>query len=330
MIDFEWPLVALALPLPWLVRRLLKPAPLQREAALRVPFIEDFMHAGRTGRRARPAARWLLWLAVLAWLMLVLAGMRPQWLGELEQIPVSGRDLMLAVDLSGSMQEEDFILRGERVDRLTATKAVAGEFIERRVGDRIGLILFGEQAYLQAPLTFDRETVHTFLQESVIGLAGKATAIGDAIGLAVKRLRERDSKNRVLILLTDGANTAGAVDPLEAADLAAQEGLKIHTIGVGADAVLIRDLFGLRRVNPSAELDEDSLKAIAGRTGGRYFRARDTGELEKIYEMLDRLEPVQGEPKQFRPRRALYFWPLAFAVLIAGALSWSRIRHRPA
>lgn len=330
MIDFEWPLVALALPLPWLVRRLLKPAPLRREAALRVPFIEDFMRADSTRRLARSPARWLIWLAVLAWLMLVLAGMRPQWLGELVQIPVSGRDLMLAVDLSGSMQEEDFILRGDRVDRLTATKAVAGEFIERRVGDRIGLILFGEQAYLQAPLTFDRETVHTFLEESVIGLAGKATAIGDAIGLAVKRLRERDSKNRVLILLTDGANTAGAVEPLEAADLAAHEGLRIHTIGVGADEVLIRDLFGLRRVNPSADLDEDTLKAIAGRTGGRYFRARDAGELEKIYEMLDRLEPVAGDPKQFRPRRALFYWPLAFAVLLAAALSWSRIRNRPA
>lgn len=325
MIHFEWPLVALALPLPWLVRRALKPAGERREAALRVPFIEDFMTPQGSAAMTRRQARWPVWMALLAWLLLVVAGMRPEWLGEPVQIPVSGRDLMLAVDLSGSMQEEDFILHGDRVDRLTATKTVAGEFIARRVGDRIGLILFGEQAYLQAPLTFDRKTVQTFLDEAVIGLAGKATAIGDAIGLAVKRLRERDARNRVLVLLTDGANTAGAVDPLEAADLAARSGLRIYTIGVGADEMLVRDLFGLRRVNPSAELDEESLKAIADRSGGRYFRARDTRELEAIYKELDRLEPVEGDPRQFRPRHSLYDWPLALSLLLAVALSWLRL-----
>ena len=329
MIHFDWPLVALLLPLPLFARALLRPVPERREAALRVPFMEDFMQPGGGAVLAKPRAGWTLFLAVCAWLLLVLSGMRPVWFGDLVEVPISGRDLMLAVDLSGSMDEEDFILDGKQVNRLTASKAVAGEFIARRVGDRIGLILFGEQAYLQAPLTLDRRTVQTFLDESVIGLAGKATAIGDAIGLAVKRLREREAREHVLILLTDGANTAGAVEPLEAAELAAREGLRIYTIGIGADEMLVRDLFGLRRVNPSADLDEDTLQAIADRTGGRYFRARDTAELEKIYAILDRLEPVEGDARQFRPQRALYYWPLGIALLLALILCRRQLRGGP-
>lgn len=327
MISFAWPWMLLLLPLPWLVRRYVDPAATVQEAALRVPFLEEFREEAESGLIKRPG-RWPLWLAALAWAFLVLAGMRPQWLGDYVDIPVSGRDLMLAVDLSGSMQEEDFILKGKQIDRLSATKWVAGDFIERRVGDRIGLILFGEQAYLQAPLTFDRKTVQTLLYESAIGLAGKATAIGDAIGLAVKRLRERDEANRILILLTDGANTAGAVDPLEAAELAAREGLKIYTIGVGADELLVRDLFGMRKVNPSVDLDETTLKAIADKTGGRYFRARDTKELEKIYELLDELEPVEKDAKRFRPRTSLYYWPLSVAMAIASVLLLLRLFGR--
>ena len=223
---------------------------------------------------------------------------------------------MLAVDLSGSMEEEDFIIKGDKVDRLTATKYVAGEFIQRRVGDRLGLILFGEKAYLQTPLTFDRLTVKTLLYESAIGLAGKSTAIGDAIGLAVKRLREKDDKSRVLILLTDGANTAGEVEPLAAAELAAREKLKIYTIGIGADEMVMRSIFGSRRVNPSADLDEKTLSAIANKTGGRYFRARDIEQLEQIYALLDDLEPIEKDVQRFRPQAALYYWPLAIALLL--------------
>ncbi|MBI2993266.1 MAG: VWA domain-containing protein [Gammaproteobacteria bacterium] len=328
MIHFEWPWLAVLLPLPWLARLVLQPALRPRDAALRVPFLRDFIEAqaGPESTQRRPG--WLLLLAALAWILLVGASMRPEWLGDLVDIPVSGRDLMLAVDLSGSMQEEDFVLGGRQVDRLTATKRVAGEFIERRVGDRIGLILFGEQAYLQAPLTFDRDTVRTFLDESAIGLAGKATAIGDAIGLAVKRLRGRDQENRVLILLTDGANTAGVVEPLEAAELAAGDGLRIHTIGVGADEMVVRDFFGFRNVNPSAELDEEALKAIAAKTGGRYFRARDTNELEEIYRLLDELEPVAGDPRRFRPRSALFHVPLALALLLSALLLSFKISAR--
>lgn len=327
MIAFIWPWLLLALPLPWLLRYFMPPAVTVREAALRVPFLEDFT-AVEGGESLKPRRRWPLWLAVLAWCLLIIAAMRPQWVGEVMEIPVSGRDLMLAVDLSGSMQEEDFILSGEKVDRLVAVKWVAGDFIERRIGDRIGLILFGERAYLQAPLTFDRKTVKTLLNEAVIGLAGKATAIGDAIGLAVKRLRERDAANRVLVLLTDGANTTGMMEPMEAAQLAAGEGLKIYTIGVGADEMLVRGIFGLRKVNPSAELDEETLKNVAEITGGRYFRARDIGELQEIHRQLDKLEPVEEDTRPFRPRKALYYWPLAGALLTGTLLLLLRLRGR--
>ena len=253
--------------------------------------------------------------------------MRPQWLGEPIEQAVSGRDLMLAVDLSGSMEEQDFMVEKKRVDRLTATKYVAGQFIQRRIGDRLGLILFGTQAYLQTPLTFDRATVTTLLNESAIGLAGESTAIGDAIGLAVKRLRKQQANSRVLVLLTDGANTAGEVTPLKAAELAADNNLKIYTIGIGADEMIVRSFFGSRKVNPSRDLDEKTLIAIAEKTGGRYFRARNTKELNQIYQLLDELEPVEKEKQYFRPKTELYHWPLAIAFILAGIISISRLNR---
>ena len=313
------------LPLPLLVRYLLPASSRDRQAALRTPFLEDFAGAGAI-RMPLLEQTGLLWLAWLAWLCLVLALMRPFWHGETVDIPVSGRDLMLAVDLSESMQQKDFRLSGKAADRLRVTKAVAREFIERRTGDRIGLILFGEKAYLQAPLTFDRETVQVFLDEAVIGLAGRKTAIGDAIGLAVKRLRDRDEENRVLILMTDGANTAGEVKPLDAARVAADAGLRIYTIGLGAEEQVVQGLFGARRVNPSADLDEKTLREISDRTGGRYFRARDLDELQEIYHSLDELEPVEEDPLQFRPQRSLFHYPLALACLLGALILLFRVR----
>jgi Ca-activated chloride channel family protein len=315
MIHFDWPWVAALLPLPFIIRYLMRPVEVVNEAALRVPFLSEFNFETNLEHRV-DVKRKLFFLAVLAWCCLVSAAMRPLWLGDFIEVPVSGRDLMLAVDLSGSMEEEDFIINGKRVNRLYATKAVAGEFIERRIGDRLGLILFGEQAYLQTPLTFDRTTVKTLLYESVIGLAGQSTAIGDAIGLAVKRLLEQDEQSRVLILLTDGANTSGEVEPLAAADIAAREGLKIYTIGIGADEMIVRSFFGSRRINPSADLDEKTLQAIADKTGGRYFRARDTEQLEQIYKILDELEPIEKDAQRFRPQTALFYWPLAIGMCL--------------
>ncbi|MDZ4153439.1 VWA domain-containing protein, partial [Methylicorpusculum sp.] len=279
-------------------------------------------------RALSPQKPWRLWLAIAAWVLLVIAVSRPQWLGEPIEQTVSGRDLMLAVDLSGSMEEQDFVINKQRVDRLTATKFVAADFINRRVGDRVGLILFGTQAYLQTPLTFDRKTVITLLNESAIGLAGDNTAIGDAIGLAVKRLKNQQANSRVLILLTDGANTAGEVSPIKAAELAAENQLKIYTIGIGADEMQVRSFFGSRTVNPSRDLDEKTLTAVADTTGGRYFRARNTEELDKIYQLLDELEPVEKDKQYYRPRSELYPWPLGLALALAAAVCLSRFTFR--
>ena len=312
MIDFAWPWIALALPLPWLLRRFWSPAELSREAALRVPHMDQMIPA-TDARATRARSGLALALMSLAWVCLVAATCRPLWIDEAVEMPLSGRDLMLAVDLSGSMAVEDFELEGQWVDRSTATRAVASEFIGRRVGDRVGLILFGSNAYLQAPLSFDRDTVAQLLMESFIGLAGKETAIGDAIGLAIKRLRDRPVSNRVLILLTDGANTAGELDPATATGLARDTGVRIYTIGIGADQMTVRSLFGAQRVNPSRDLDERLLSHIADTTGGRYFRARDTAELEQIYAELDRLEPVDRNVYDARPTRELFVWPLAMA-----------------
>jgi Ca-activated chloride channel family protein len=329
MWTLAWWWMLFLLPVPWLLRRAFSSEALERGAALRVPPASPL--AGLLdaepgfGRRAWPAA--LLWTV---WTLALVAAARPGYVGEPIALPQTGRDLLMAVDLSGSMEEQDFRLDGRWVDRLTATKAVAADFIERRVGDRLGLILFGREAYLQTPLTFDRTTVGILLQESAIGLAGKETAIGDAIGLAIRTLEDAGVEvgRRVLILLTDGANTAGAVDPLKAAELAAARGMVIYSIGIGADAMTVRSLFGERLINPSADLDEATLGAIAEMTGGRYFRARDTAELAEIYGLLDELEPVESDEAGFRPVAEYFHWPLAAAVLIAvlasGLMAWPR------
>ncbi|PPC89740.1 MAG: BatB protein [Methylobacter sp.] len=323
MIHLEWLWLLAVLPLPLVLRWLLPAQVPVEQAALKVPFLEDF--AGSQPAKAGQHRQWPLVLAALSWLLLVIAAARPQWLGDPIEQAVSGRDLMLAVDLSGSMEEQDFILNNKTVDRLTATKQVASEFIDRRLGDRIGLILFGTKAYLQTPLTFDRKTVNTLLNESAIGLAGDNTAIGDAIGLAVKRLQNQPANSRVLILMTDGANTAGEVTPLKAAELAAENHLKIYTIGIGADEMLVRNFFGTHKVNPSQDLDEKTLTAIAEKTGGVYFRARNTEDLNKIYTLLDQLEPVEKDKQYFRPVQELYYWPLSLSLLLAAVIALARL-----
>jgi Ca-activated chloride channel family protein len=314
--------------LPLLVYLTLPARAQQQQAALRVPMIEDFQLGGVQADEVK-SYRWRQFFSLLAWLLLVFAASRPQWLGESIAIPISGRDLMLAVDLSDSMRTADFKLEGKQVNRLQATKQVASQFIERRRGDRLGLILFGTQAYLQTPLTFDSKTVNRLLQESAIGLAGERTAIGDAIGLAIKRLDLESDNSRVLVLMTDGANTAGEVTPLKAAQLAASRGLKIYTIGIGADEQIESTWFGLRRTNPSAQLDEKTLRAIASLSGGRYFRARDTQELAKIYDLLDELEPLPRDTQSLRPVKALFIWPLVFALALATLLVVPRLWRRP-
>jgi len=323
MWSLAWPWMLLALPLPLLVRKLMPPVVGTQDAGLRVPSFRGFsVLADRS--EVEQLLNWRFWIAVIAWALLVLAAARPERIGDELDVPVSGRNLMLAVDLSGSMDAKDFELGSRRVDRLTATKAVAGDFISRREGDRIGLILFGERAYLQVPLTLDRQTVNTLLLEAFIGLAGEKTAIGDAITLAVKRIHDQGSEagEQVLILLTDGANTAGEIDPLKAAELAQQIGLRVYTIGIGAEQMVVSSITGgMRRVNPSADLDEETLTQIASLTGGRYFRAKDTAGLQDIYRLLDEMEPVAEPEAGFRPVKSLFYWPLAGSFVLAAFLA---------
>lgn len=314
MIHLAWPWIFLLLPLPWLAYRFLPRAAQARQAYLFAPTVVG-VFSDRTGDEARNR-RWPLLFAALVWLLLLCAAAAPQWLGDPVELPETGRSLMLAVDTSGSMEIPDLDLSGSEANRLAVIKQVAGDFIRRRSGDRLGLIIFGSRAYLQAPLTFDRATVAALLNEAEIGIAGKETAIGDAIGLALKRLRDAPQGKAALVLLTDGSSNAGQVPPRQAADLAARAGVKIYTIGVGADRIRVNGLLGSRVVNPSADLDEDTLKYIAATTGGAYFRARDVNGLVEIYRRLDELEPLQGESRVVRPVRALFMWPLAAAFLL--------------
>ena len=330
MWSLAWPWALLALPLPIIVRMLVPESASLQDAGLKVPSLKRFeMLAHRS--ESEQLRNWRFWVAAVAWLLLVVAAARPERIGDELDVPVSGRNLMLAVDLSGSMDQKDFELGNRRVDRLTATKAVASDFIGRREGDRIGLILFGEQAYLQVPLTLDRETVKVLLLEAFIGLAGEKTAIGDAITLAVKRIYDQgeDGGEQVLVLLTDGANTAGEIEPLKAAQLAQQVGLRIYTIGIGAEQIEVASVLGgRRRVNPSADLDEETLTGIADMTGGRYFRAKDTAGLQDIYSLLDELEPVEEPEAGFRPVKSLYYWPLTGALALAGLLCLASLLRR--
>ena len=318
MMSLLWPWALAIMPLPLLLRLLLPRAKKNNEAALQVPHLADYQ-LGNNEAYAAKGSRWPLLLYTLAWICLVIAAARPQWTGEPIELPVSGRDLMLAIDISKSMDHQ--IRHGSSaVSRITATKAVASSFIEKRIGDRIGLILFADQAYVQAPLTFDRTTVNILLKEAFTVLAGQATAIGDAIGLAVKRISKQKvkktsstkiqkniSEDRVLILLTDGVSNRGEITPLKAAELAAKKGLKIYTVGIGNRG--------------SRELDELTLRKIAKITGGRYFRAYNTTDLVKIYSLLDQLEPVEKDVKSYRPIKALFYIPLSASLLLATLLS---------
>jgi Ca-activated chloride channel family protein len=329
---FAWPWWLLALPLPWLLRIVLPPVA-ERHRALRVPFGRRLQPvAGRGGFGRHGAGAGLL--AWLGWALLCVAAARPQQPGPIMVPPQQGRELMLAVDLSGSMADEDMTLGGRRVDRLTAAKAVIGDFLERRQGDRVGLVVFGQRAYALAPVTADLASVRQQLLDMVVGLAGRETALGDAIGLAVKRFGAAPegaaADQRALILLTDGVNTAGLLDPLKAAALARAHGIRIHTIAFGGNRRSL-SVFGLPIQLPGGgdEIDEAILRQIADTTGGKAFRARDTSALAGIYAEIDRLEPVLHAARPVRPRIERYPWPLG-AALLAFLLRFALPRGRPA
>lgn len=326
MLELSYPWLLLALPLPWLV-------PKARQlggSALKLPALAKLGQAHSTGTTAPISVRLLL---LLTWVLLVLSASQPRWLGEPVTLPQQGRELMLALDLSGSMDIQDMELNGQRMTRLDAMKMVLRDFIAQRQGDRIGLILFADAAYQQTPLTFDLATVQQFLDDAVMGLVGQRTAIGEAIGLTVKRLNAYPSSNKVLILLSDGANNSGEIQPREALQLAKAAGIRIHTVGLGAEQMVQQSIFGQRIINPSHDLDEVLLREIAEQTGGRYFRARSPAELRQIYQLLDQLEPIEREQLTYRPQLSLLHYPLALALLCSFCLAlrrvdWAGVKNR--
>jgi Ca-activated chloride channel family protein len=320
VIRFAWPWLVLLAPLPWLHYRARSPAE-PRGAAVFLPFLAALPAGAAKAPGSGRAARFIYGAL---WLLLLLAAMRPQWLGDPLPVPTTGRQLLLAVDVSGSMATPDM---GGGTTRLKAVQEVAGRFIDGRHGDQVGLILFGTQPYLQAPLTPDLQTVHRFLDEAVVGVAGPETAIGDAIGLALKRMKAaQDSsdarttstpRETVMVLLTDGESNAGAMPPLEAARLAAEAGLRIYTIGVGA--IPQEGFFGALGNN---DLDEDTLKSIAKITGGEYFRAGDTQMLKTVYRRIDELEPAAGREQWYRPADEWFMAPLSLALALSVPAAW--------
>ncbi len=318
MTGFEWPILFLLLPLPWFIRKFFGVQDREGGEALKVPFFREVSHIKfRKGIFIGSFSKGRLIYLSLIWFLLVTALARPQWVGEVVSASSEARNLIMAVDISGSMSMDDFVLGNKYLDRLSVVKRVADEFISKRTGDRVGVVAFGTNSYLYVPLTADIDTARELLSELEIGFAGELTSIGDALGLSLKSMQEIPSESKVIILLSDGTSNSGNINVNQAINLARKMGVKIYTIGVGAYTKTIRSPFGSQKINPSTDLDEESLKEIASSTGGEYFRAYDTAELEKIYRKIDELEPSRVDNFYVRPVRELFFFPLGLAVILS-------------
>ena len=328
MIQMTYPWELLAVLLPFTLRYLLPKTHENIITGLKVPFFENIANIFGKTRSDSAKLSYLKYITSVIWVLIVISGSGIQWLGKPLPVQQSGRDLLLAIDLSGSMQTPDMAMNGQDVTRIDIVKNVAHEFINNRTGDRLGLILFGSVPYLQTPLTFDRHTVTQMLDDATIGLAGEQTAIGDAIGLTVKKLMDYPDGDKALILLTDGGNNAGVLQPLDAAKLASKEHIKIYTIGIGASKMTIQGIFGARTINPSSDLDVNTLKQIAAITGGQFFRAEDGDSLRNIYARINQLEPVKADSVIIRPITPLYPWSLGLALILSFILVILKARRQ--
>ncbi|MBN8432064.1 VWA domain-containing protein [Microbulbifer salipaludis] len=309
-VSFAAPWAWLLLPLPLLVWWLAPPHR-ERVPAIRVPFFQRISERlGLTpsaGAIVRGRRLWQLVFGALTWLLLVTALARPELEGAAVTLQKPARDLILAVDISGSMEQEDFVaVNGARQQRLAGVKQVLAEFLKEREGERVALIVFGSRAFVQAPLTTDLDTVLELLQQTEVGMAGPHTALGDAIGLAIRQFESSEVTQRLLILLSDGSDTASRMSPVNAAAIAAQRQVKILTIGVG---------------DPQGEsenrLDQETLTAIAQRTGGEFYFANDQQALTRVYQQIDALVPKKIDSETYRPHRSLAYWPLGAALLVS-------------
>lgn len=327
MIQIAYPWELLALALPFIIRYLVPKTHDNLVTGLKVPFFDRIATVFGNSRSNSPKPSYLKYLASIIWVLIVISGSGIQWLGKPLPVRQSGRDLLLAIDLSGSMQTPDMVTNGQNRSRINVVKDVAHDFIDNRTGDRLGLILFGSQAYLQTPLTFDRHTITQMLDDATVGLAGEQTAIGDAIGLSVKKLMDYPDGDKALILLTDGGNNAGLLQPIDAAKLADKEHIKIYTIGIGASQITIPGIFGPRTINPSSDLDINTLKEIASITGGQFFRAEDGDGLRNIYAKINQLEPVKADSVIVRPITPFYPWSLGLALILSFTLLLLKARR---
>lgn len=327
---FHSPWFALLLPLPLLIHWLLPSSPKKDEAAeIRFPNVHRLKNIFPAYQAIKKRGHLLFRsLLLLSWALLITALMQPENVDQFRQVKNEGYDLMLAVDISASMQALDFSTHDKAINRLDVTKEVAGNFIKERQGDRLGLILFGQNAYLHVPLTLDTLAVSRMLNDAVPGMAGNATAIGDAIGLGVRTLRERPEGSRVLILLTDGEDNASSIPPMEAVKLAKQYGIRIYTIGIGKKgAVPFPNQFGGFGMG-EVFMDEKLLKEIATETGGQYFSASNQKTLAKIYDTISELEKSEADVTLFLIREPLYQYPLGLSLLIILALTLSGLLRR--
>ena len=308
MLEFAYPLAFLALPLPLLVRWLFKPYR-QSVSALRVPFFDSFTRAA--GAEPRPGAVIMrrravqMIAAVVIWVALLAGIARPEWVGEPIVRTEAARDIMLAIDLSGSMDYRDFPdVNGENVSRFTAVQQVVDRFVRERETDRVGLIVFGDKAYLQLPFTRDLQTASALVQLMEVGMAGPRTALGDAIGLSIRSFESSEVDDRVLILLTDGNDTASTMTPINAADIARLNGVEIHTIGIGNVEATGED-----------RVDFEALEQVAGRTGGRFFTAEDETALAGVYREIDEATTADVRTQSWRPRESMIVWPAGIATV---------------
>lgn len=320
MLAFDYLPVALMLPLPWVVRRFAREV--QPTSVLRLGRLpndlDDSIHNSKVP----------MVLSVAAWLFLLSALARPVWLGEPISVPMEHRDVMLVVDLSGSMDIEDMSGGGdEAISRMSAMKSVLVDFVRRREGDRLGLVLFADHGYLHTPLTLDIRNLEQQIEQLTLGLVGYMTAIGEGVAIATKTFIDSEAPQRVMILLSDGSNTIGAVEPMAAAELAKDSNVTIYSIGLGAESMMVENAFGeLHETNPSWDLDESLLTDIAELTGGRYFRARNKDELTEVYSLIDGLEPISDTEQTWQPRDDLYPYPLFCTLVLMVMLALYR-RH---
>ena len=317
MMAFAYPYAFLLLLLPFLVYKLLPRVKGMQGDALKVPFLDDLERISiASGGIWAPKAttgngisKPFLWM-YLIWALLCVAAARPQIVGEPLRLQNNSRDIMLVLDISTSMLEPDFSFANRRITRFDAVKKVVSDFTTKRANDRLGLILFGTRAYLQAPLTYDKASLNDILWSMQAGMAGDSTSIGDALALALKNLKDK-SGDKVIILLTDGENNDGSLSLAQAIKLAKDEGIKTYTIGVGSPNIF----FQMLALSPQTG-DDKGLKELARQTKGQYFRAESTSDLQKVYDLIDKLEPTQGNENYIRETKDVFYLPLLGAVLV--------------